>query len=167
MEKEPIVQAQGDYIKVESGATVIKVCQGGVSNIYHGPKPTVKREPPLVAIKKSLQRLIENRILTKKQDFGITFVIDMELHVYPFDGYAGYEKILAEWKDMIPESLRPAASNINAWNFGSDFYPNWKFQKSDKNDTSRICAIAEAYIEAMADCGYVHPFWLEKYQSAS
>lgn len=156
METDPNVKVEGDFIKVENGATMIKVAQGGTNNIYHGSQPVVHKDPPLESIKQSVKKLIDNRILNQKQDFGIIYEVTLELHVYPVDGYAGFVKLLAEWHDIIPGSIRPNAGNISTWNFGADDYPNWKFGKREKCDVSRICAIAEAYIEAMAEHGWKH-----------
>lgn len=156
METDSKVKVEGDFIKVESGATMIKVAQGGTNNIYQGPRSIVQKEPPLESIKQSIKKMIDNRILNQKQDFGIVYEITLELHVYPVEGYAGFVKLLAEWYDIIPESIRPSAGNISTWNFGNDDYPNWKYGKREKSDVSRICAIAEAYIEAMAEHGWRH-----------
>lgn len=156
METDPKVKVEGDFIKVESGATMIKVAQGGTNNIYHGPRPIVQKDPPLESIKQSIKKMVDNKILNQKQDFGIVYEITLELHVYPVDGYAGFVKLLGEWFDVIPKAIRPSAGNISTWNFGNNDYPNWKFGKREKSDVSRICAIAEAYIEAMAEHGWKH-----------
>lgn len=103
MEQQDGINVQGDYIKVESGATIVKVAAGGTNNIY---QQTSRREMTYAEKMKLLPDALQSvrgSITNDRLWFPICKAV-MQLKLV---GNGDFKNAISLISESLPEELRP------------------------------------------------------------
>lgn len=148
----------GDHAGQFSGNAVnVHVEAGGTNNIYQGGSANARVVPAQEAFDQVICAMAECGMLCEKNDFGIIFKLDVEMHVMGFKQFNAMADYLQRI-EKLPESLKAQARGVAFYSFGTGCYPNWIFdERYEERVVSHIHSVARDYIIRMWRLGHVHP----------
>lgn len=116
-------------------------------------KPTMKATSPTEALRLTIEKMIDTKMLTQKKDFGVTYRLEQEMCLLGWTTYEEYAQRITEIVD-IPDELKPTAGNIKSLCVGKNNYPDWNL--TNEKVSAHIKAVARSYIREMKEYGFIH-----------
>ena len=136
-------------VHLESGAT---------NHIHQGYQP-MQVKSGSEAFERVILAMVKSRQLSEKNDFGIIYKLDVEMHVMGFKQYRALADYLATMSDL-PPALCAQSHSVGYYSFGHGIYPDWLFDGSlDDAAQSHIHSVACEYIRQMGQLGFLHPHY--------
>jgi len=165
LQPKPSIQCSGDYIKVEPGAVMVKVGQGGsniVQNIAHadhveGTKVKPEYRTPMEIFVAGVKKFYESGMLSQIQDLYLIYRLDLETPGVGFTSFPDYTSRLHEICPFLPQELLPTEKNIRKIKFGDSIFPNWPWEFFTEGSQPHVKAVCKAFLYYYANEGLVHP----------
>lgn len=154
---------QGDIFcdnaqQFKDNAVCVHLESGATNHIHQGSQPLLVKSGS-EAFERVILAMVKSGQLCEKNDFGIIYKLDVEMHVMGFKQYRALADYLATMSDL-PPALCAQSHSVGYYSFGHGTYPDWLFDGSlDDAAQSHIHSVACEYIRQMGQLGFVHPHY--------